>query len=244
MPGESCLDVAATVRADGFAFVEAALAEPLLLRCGGLSDWRAFSESWNDLGQDHYLAAVGRHRRRRHAVFHLGAGGFELQPHGPHYQHIQYNPLQGSIQRWFEPMEARVCGSESMLTILAFAAKTFGELAPTTREWKIEAHQFRIEAAPGRVGEPTPEGSHRDGVDYVLVLMVDRHNIRSGTTTIHAAGVELGHFTLRRPLDMAVVDDAKVFHGVTAVEPVDPAAAAHRDVLVVTFLALDKVGQN
>ena len=94
----------------------------------------------------------------------------------------------------------------------------------------------RIEARPGEPGQPTPEGVHRDGVDYVLVLLVDRHNIASGTTTIHAAdGQLLGSFTLTHPLDAALVDDARVFHGVTAVEPLDPAAPSHRDVLVVTL---------
>ena len=77
---------------------------------------------------------------------------------------------------------------------------------------------------------------HRDGVDWVLVLLIKRHNIKSGTTTI--ADLEkrpLGSFTLTDPFDAALVDDAKVYHGVTPIEPVDPAAAAYRDVLVVTF---------
>jgi len=45
----------------------------------------------------------------------------------------------------------------------------------------------------------------------------------------------LGSFTLSRALDSALVDDARVFHGVTPVTPLDPEAASHRDVLVVTF---------
>ena len=102
----------------------------------------------------------------------------------------------------------------------------------------MEVHQFRIEARAGEAGEPTPEGVHRDGVDYVLVLLVDRTNIESGTTTIHAADSRLlGSFTLTHPFDAALVDDARVFHGVTAVTPLDPAQAAHRDVLVVTYRA-------
>jgi len=40
---------------------------------------------------------------------------------------------------------------------------------------------------------------------------------------------------LADPFDAAIVDDARVAHGVTPVEPIDPAQAAHRDVLVVTF---------
>jgi hypothetical protein len=45
----------------------------------------------------------------------------------------------------------------------------------------------------------------------------------------------LGHFTLTDPFDAALVDDARVMHGVTPVERVDPSAPAFRDVLVVTF---------
>jgi hypothetical protein len=69
-------------------------------------------------------------------------------------------------------------------------------------------------------------------------LMIDRANIESGTTTIHdQEGGLLGSFTLTRALDAALVDDARVCHGVTAVTPIDPLQPAHRDVLVVTFRA-------
>ena len=55
-------------------------------------------------------------------------------------------------------------------------------------------------------------------------------------TTINALdGQPLGDFTLTDPLDAALVDDARVAHGVTPVEPIDPATPAYRDVLVVTF---------
>jgi hypothetical protein len=77
---------------------------------------------------------------------------------------------------------------------------------------------------------------HRDGVDYVLVLLIQRENIVSGTTTIADLGKRpLGSFTLAAPFDAALVDDSRVYHGVTPVEPLDPALPAHRDVLVVTF---------
>jgi hypothetical protein len=72
----------------------------------------------------------------------------------------------------------------------------------------------------------------------VLVLLVGRRNIRSGETSIHdLSGRLLGSFTLTDPLDAALVDDSRVMHGVTAVQPDDPAEAGSRDVLVVTFRA-------
>jgi hypothetical protein len=70
----------------------------------------------------------------------------------------------------------------------------------------------------------------------VLVALVRRVNVRSGTTSVHAGlgpgkGALLGSFTLTDPLD-----DARVLHGVTAVEAVDPTRPAFRDVLVATYL--------
>jgi len=77
---------------------------------------------------------------------------------------------------------------------------------------------------------------HRDGVDYVLVMLVERHNIASGTTTVHEIhGRELGAFTLTAPLDAALLDDSRVAHGVTPITPVDPSEPSYRDVLVVTW---------
>lgn len=222
------------LRQDGFAFT-AADTMRALLDAASLPDWAAFTASWDALAPDAYLASVGRHRRRRHAVYSADAQGVRREPHQPHYQSKNYNTLQGDIERWFEPMTA---DGPSLDRILGFCHGFFGALAPQVQRWHVEVHQFRIEARADEAGEPTPEGVHRDGVDYVLVLLVDRSNIESGTTTIHAAdGRLLGSFTLTRPFDAALVDDARVFHGVTAVTPVDPARPAHRDVLVVTYRA-------
>jgi len=70
----------------------------------------------------------------------------------------------------------------------------------------------------------------------VLVLLVSRVNIASGETTIaDSTKSPLGSFTLSDPLDAAVTDDNRVFHGVTPVTPLDPSRPGHRDVLVVTF---------
>jgi hypothetical protein len=240
-PAPDTVTLHTRLQRDGFAFVTADAMRHLLDGQGIPDDWPAFVASWNELGPDSYLAARGRHRRRRHAVFSAAATGpIRREPHQPHYQSLAYNPLQGDIQRWFEPVQPAVAEGASLGRILAFSRDFFGTLAPATTQWRIEVHQFRIEARAGEAGEPTPEGMHRDGVDYVLVLLIDRENIERGTTTIHGLdGAELGSFTLTRPFDAALVDDARVYHGVTPVTPLDPGLPAHRDVLVVTLRGVD-----
>lgn len=222
---------------EGFAYVHGAAMREILAASGPLDDWPLFVESWNHLEVDTYMADGGRYRRRRHAAYDATLGNeIRRKPHQAHIQALEYNPLHGGIARWFEPITPEIGDSATLRTILAFCRSLFGALSPTTRTWRIEAHQFRIEARAGEEGKPTPEGLHRDGVDYVLVLLIDRRNIRSGMTAIHALdGRPLGHFTLTDPFDAALVDDRQVAHGVTPVEPIDPALPAYRDVFVVTF---------
>jgi hypothetical protein len=228
-----------SIARDGFALVDSPTMREALAPCGPLGDWASFAASWDNLGVDTYMADGGRYRRRRHAAYAAPASGpIRRKPHQAHLQAPEYNPLNGGVARWFEPILPEIGDGESMRTILAFCRALFGGLAPGTAAWHVEAHQFRIEARASEAGRPTPEGMHRDGVDYALVLLVSRRNIRSGMTAIHTLdGRPLGHFTLADPLDAALVDDRRVAHGVTPVEPIDPAAPAYRDVLVVTFAA-------
>ena len=228
--------LAQRLREAGFAFVPADAMRPLLAACGPLSDWQDFASSWEALEVDEYMADRGRYRRRRHATFSAAAGGPVLRvAHQPHFQALDYNPLNGGIERWFEPIADAVAESRTLSTVLDWCHALFGGLSPG-HDWHVEVHQFRIEAQGSDAGQPTPEGMHRDGVDYVLVLLVHRHNIDSGTTLIgNAADGFFDSFTLVDPLDAALVDDHRVFHGVTPVSAHHPSAPAHRDVLVVTF---------
>ena len=224
------------IQLDGFCFVASADARPLL---GTVPDWPSFEASFNDMPLDTYMADGSRYRRRRHATLSVSpfATAAKLEAHQPHYQSLDYNNLNGGVARHFEPIRKDVVEGASMSALLSLCIKVFGDLLPG-RSWHVEVHQFRIEAVAQQQGMPTPEGVHRDGVHYVMVLMVRRHNIAEGTTTIHdTAGRQLASFTLTQPLDMTLVDDERCLHGVTPVMPIDPARPAYRDVLVVTFRA-------
>ncbi|MEP6485044.1 MAG: 2OG-Fe dioxygenase family protein [Rudaea sp.] len=227
----------------GFSFVGGDEMNGTLGNILGSAPWNDFSDSWNRLPLDNYLAEHGTYRRRRHAVYSLSRSGkVERQAHQPHYQSKTYNTLQGGIERWFEPIEPAIGAGEVLLVVLKYCGNIFGSIAPSIADWRAEVHQFRIEARADQEGLPTPEGVHRDGVDYVLVLLIARNNIASGTTTIHTAdGTQLGSFTLTQPLDAALVDDERVFHGVTPVQAVDDTRAAFRDVLVVTLVRINTI---
>ncbi len=223
---------------EGFVHVPAAEMRAVL-ELRGFADWPGFAASWDALGPDTYMADGGRYRRRRYAAFSAGAAGIRRKPHQPHYQSRDYNPLNGGVARWFEPVLPEIAAHPALLSLLSSMTELFTNSTPPDMRpdsWHVELHQFRIEAQPGAPGQPTPEGMHRDGVDWVAVILVRRENVASGETRI--ADLQrrpLGSFTLSEPLEAALVDDDRVYHGVTPVEPVDPSRPAHRDVLVITY---------
>ncbi len=201
------------------------------------ADWASFADSWNDLGLDGFMADGGRYRRRRFAAFDAAPGAVVRKPHQPHYQSRDYNALNGGVQRWFEPVTDAIADHPVTQAVIAAGLALFHPITiDPPASWHVELHQFRIEALADQVGRPTPEGAHRDGVDWVMVMLVERVNVERGVTDIYAPdGASLGSFTLTAPGDMVLVDDHRVLHGVTPIRPGDPALPALRDVLVATF---------
>ncbi len=238
-------EIAGRLAAEDFLFVEAALTIELLsaIAAADIVADEAFGDSWNRLEEDRYMADGGKYRKRRHAVYaiHKPGEAARRMPYQPHYQTLDYNPLNGGVARYFAPILDDLHSSATLAALLEFGNRVFSRISGN-RQWHIELHQFRIEARDGRLGKPTPEGTHRDGVDFVMVVMIRRVNIDSGATTIFDLEHELrGEFMLREAFDMVLVNDRRVYHGVTPITQLDADCEAYRDVLVITFKKPDNL---
>jgi hypothetical protein len=227
-------DIVTVLKGQGFARLRPAeMAASLPVPPAALAE---FAESWNRLEVDRFMADGGRYRRRRHTSFNALPGRAPLRNlHRPHFQATVHNTLNGGVDRWFAPVEDSVAHGPALEALLRLGTGVADELRPDT-PWFIEMHQFRIEAAAGFPGYPTPEGVHHDGVDFVMIAMIARTNLAGGETVItDDDGHELARFTLDGLLDTAFVDDARVMHGVSPVKPADATRASCRDVLVLTW---------
>jgi len=194
------------------------------------------SDAWDKLPRDGYLRDGGRYRSRRHSCFvqDFPSGELSACPRRPHWQPTTYNALHGGLERWFEPIEARVVDSAVWRQLLTSLGGTFARVRPVER-WYIEAHQFRIDTSDG-IGRPTPEGAHRDGVDFVAVILVRRHGVRGGETHVFDANGPSGlRFTMQEPWSMLLMDDARVIHETTPIQP--DGQPGVRDTLVLTYRA-------
>jgi hypothetical protein len=225
-------DAVTPLRAHGYALLDApGVCEMAGCDAARLQAWRT---SWNDLPSDNYLKDGGHYRRRRHSCFVAQDGGLVQAPHRAHWQPVEYNALHGGMERWFEPMAPEVVDNADWRKLLmGLAGLASGLKGP--RPWYLEAHQFRIDTTDG-IGRPTPEGAHRDGVDLVAVFLVAREGIKGGETRVFEADGPAGlRFTLTQPWSLLLLDDERVIHESTPIQPVaDP---AYRDTLVVTLRA-------
>jgi hypothetical protein len=195
---------------------------------------RAWQPQWRELPPDPHLRDGGRYRRRRHGCFRVTTDDVVAVPHRAHWQPVEYNALHGGLQRWFEPLPATWLADPAWSQLLQGLAGV-AELLHGPAEWFVEAHPFRIDTTDG-IGRPTPEGAHRDGVDLVAVVFVDRHNVKGGETRVFdARGPQGVRFTLREPFSALLLDDARVIHETTPIQPVDAALPAWRDTLVLTY---------
>jgi len=196
---------------------------------------QALETSWNDLPPDQYLKDGGRYRRRRHASLKVRADGVETMPHRAHWQPLSYNALHGGMQRWFEPMQAEVLAQPAWQALLQWLASVAGQAQGATT-WFTEAHQFRIDTTDG-IGRPTPEGAHRDGVDWVAVFLIGRHGLKGGETRVFDIDSPRGQrFTLTQPWSLLLLNDHRVIHETTPIQP-QSEGVAWRDTLVVTLRA-------
>ena len=150
------------LRQPGFCFVS----DPLMrttLSTTALSAWPSFAQSWNDLVLDAYMRDEGRYRKRRHAAFKVSANGvITALPAQPHYQSLDYNPLNGGIARHFAPMHPTNTGNALFTELLQRFAELVKPLNADVQNWLAEAHQFRI--------EPTPDAAVERVVVQTLIV--------------------------------------------------------------------------
>lgn len=225
------------LKQNGFRFISSNDFQKLFCEKKALnhSNIASFCESWNNLDTDNFMSDNGTYRKRKHATFNIKDRICNKNDYIPHYQTVDYNILNGGIERYFTEID-EIIDNPIFKELLSFAYNIFDRT--NSRNWFVEAHQFRIESNDNMAGKPTPEGIHRDGVDFVLMALVKRQNMIGGVTTIYDLQKnQLSSFELDQFLDVALVNDHQVFHGVSEIIPFDSnnESLSFRDVLVITF---------
>lgn len=202
-----------------------------------LEQWQDFADYWNRLTPDRYMGDGGTYRLRRYGQFETDPDRTLCQlPHSAYEQPSYINRLNGGVAREFVPLESGFARHVVLHNILNVLMNIINDVEGMLTPWNVKLHPYRIVAKPGAAGQPTPEGLHRDGVNYIVSMMVKRANIIGGESSLtDAHRTPLASVTLIEPMHLAILNDENTMHEVTPVSPVDPQTPAYRDVLVIAF---------
>ncbi|MDH2428353.1 2OG-Fe dioxygenase family protein [Sphaerisporangium sp. TRM90804] len=224
------------LRAQGYSLVRAAdlPIDPALRRHA-----TALAGEWDHLETDKYLKDGARFRERRYDRFYYlpKDGTIRLRPHRPYFQSMTANEYAGGIARSVAQLTESTLANPLLPALLEFDFAQF----PVTLEqlehpWDVQCHQFRIISTPEELGDPTPEGPHRDEVDFGAIHLMSRTNAAGGLSQVYTNGKELvTEFALDDLMDTMFWSDQQVLHAVTPIVAENPALRAVRDVLILGY---------
>lgn len=228
-------DVKQSLSTDGYALVPA---KDMPIDEEFSSAGAALVAEWDELELDEYLQAGGTFRRRRYARFrfHPATDSLEVKPYVPYFQSKDVNKYGGGIERNIAPLSDSAIKNEFLRYLLRLDFEQF-PVADDDTFWDVQCHQFRIIGRPEEVGDPTPEGPHRDEVEYGAIHLMSRTNVVGGVSQVYkeSGGPVVTEFSLTEPLDTMFWADQKVLHAVTPVRPDHQDQPAIRDVLILGF---------
>ncbi|GAA5071993.1 2OG-Fe dioxygenase family protein [Nocardia iowensis] len=193
--------------------------------------------SYDDLELDPYMAHGTRYKRFSQYRLSLSADAgwqFELLPHRAYAAYKKFNNVAGGFLREYTPIAVDfVSAIKAVVDKERFLDETF--------DWQINVHQNRSKATFDKSAELTPEGIHQDGRTFVIIWVLNRHNVRGGEMRLWPAkdaAEPMWRGTLGAG-EAVLLDDKRVFHDVTPIEP-HGSETGTRDILIVSFSPWDE----
>ena len=214
-------------------------AEELQVSAELRQDWLSLSIDYSDLPADEFLPDGGRYRFRRYGRYSLapGTGALTRLSHEDYYQSADINRVTGGYVRRFAPLLDTTFDNAFLQELIRFDFHQFPlEESLLSGEWEVHAHLIRVRANASEQGQPTPEGIHRDGAEYVAVHLAELVNAYGGGVSIYNDSQQLlSSFRLERVFDSYLFHDASLWHEAAPIRPSAPEHAAIRSILTFDF---------
>lgn len=182
-----------------------------------------------DLPVDPFLGDNYRFRCLSH--FQVSDDRLVKLPHSRLFQSKEDNPLLGNVVREYPELDDKLIALEDFRRIVLEFFE-FCKLCSTYNE--IGVHQIRTTTSYQQVGNPAPEGVHRDGVDLVGILCANRERIEGGETRLYKSKNDSPVFTkILNPGELLVFSDRQFFHFTSPIKAI-AAEGGVRDAFVFT----------
>ncbi|HST48462.1 2OG-Fe dioxygenase family protein [Jatrophihabitans sp.] len=193
-----------------------------------------FVGSWNALPQDPYMLSGSGARRRRYGRCAVLEEGIKMLPSVPFVQSDEVNPVFGGIERRFADLDPAFGASPVLTSLIRSLCECIPPLPDPMAYLNLGIHQIRVQTSTTATGLPTPEGIHQDGHRYVAQVFIVRNGIEGGRSTFYENGVPVYQTHLTQPFECLLVDDRRMHHGVSAIQPAGT-ASGWRDMLLLDF---------
>ena len=188
-----------------------------------------FEPFFADLPLDPYIQ--GGFRRRRFSRFLWLPEHLTRLEHKYFEQTSAINKLAGGIKRDFPELADGLFALPEFQRLVSRFVE-FSKIEPETTE--IGVHQIRIIATAGEVGEPAPEGIHKDGFDFVGIFCISRQNLLGAETHLHEDPAQSPIFAKElQPGEFVLVNDRRLYHFTSGIRPAG-SGDGMRDVFVMT----------
>jgi len=187
------------------------------------------TDFFDNLSGDDYLQK--QYRFRRLSRFQIIEGKIVKLPHDYLFQSKKYNPILGDVIREYPEIEDKLIQIKDFQEIVR-EFHEFCQLCSTHNE--IAVHQIRTTTSKKQIGEPAPEGIHRDGVDLVGIFCVNRDQIEGGVTSLYKSKNDNPILSkILNPGEFLIFNDNQFFHYTSPITPI-LSQKGMRDVFVLT----------
>ena len=194
---------------------------------------KAILKSFVNLPYDKYEKSKGYYFRfRRFSKFYIINDSISFISDTKFFQAKQLNRYAGGLKRKFLPIEDKI----KFKMVELFKNNFLGTLN-NKKKMEIGLHQLRIKCGKNFVGYPVPEGWHKDGFNFVILINFGSKNITGGVTRIKeklndnkdtfSSFLEKGEFIF--------TNDKKLFHYTDPINVKKQNVEGSRDTLVITI---------
>jgi hypothetical protein len=207
--------------------------------CASLQKLQLFDEtlltsSFNNLPVDRYLQQP--YRQRRFSRFQVAAEQCTLLSHTSFCQTSESNPLFGNLDRQYAGIDDAVRQSVALHQLIRHFIRICN-LADESVE--VGVHQIRITCSQEQVGNPVPEGVHRDGYAFVGIYCVERKNVSGGITFLYQERKSKPCLSIvLQPTTFLIFDDQAFLHFTSPIHALTD--SGYRDVFILTAYSVSK----
>ena len=151
------------------------------------------------------------------------------------YQSQNYNNYNGDIYREYNNISTNVIENQLFkYYINIFRDKIILEHAYIPEY--INVHQIRVLFDKEQYSTVVPEGIHRDGYNIIMIICINRHNVKGGVNNIYTNDKTLLYTTTLLDSEAIIINDNKLLHDVSLLSRYFQHEIGFRDIFVLTSI--------